>query len=299
LIREAHVMTDRTCRRLLHCTPARGVPVGAAAAALLAMALLTSARGAAQSIPADSVLRDFRPFGDYVLWVNGKEESKAEIFQSERAAAILIMSSAFPSPVLLNPRAGSVETVSVMKVAKNVDGSVDLLADATLAPQGQLQVTDDQVAFTANGRQGVLKPKPPLLGLRRVEEVTAHNPEYLIGARNYRPNPRAVAALKKESRPITVRIYYGSWCPHCRQMVPHAVKVEQQLRGSKIHFEYFGLPPRFGNDPEAKKMAVQSVPTGVVYVNGKESGRILSTAWETPEQILVSILAGNAPAASR
>ena len=116
------------------------------------------------STPSDNVLREFRPTGDYILVVGGKEVP-AEIYQSERAAAILVVSSAFSSPVLLEPRTSMAETVSVMKVAKQPDGSIDLLADAVLAPQGQLQLTEEAVSFTAEGHAAALKPRPPLLGL--------------------------------------------------------------------------------------------------------------------------------------
>jgi thiol-disulfide isomerase/thioredoxin len=147
----------------------------------------------------------------------------------------------------------------------------------------------------AVGISAALVPTPPLLGLRRVAEVTAHNPEYLPRAASYAPNPQAVAALKKEQRPVVVRVFYGSWCPHCREMVPHAIKLEQLLKGAKIQFQYFGLPPRFGTDPPAMQNHIKAVPTGIVYINGKEIGRITNTAWTAPETTLVAILAGKAP----
>jgi thiol-disulfide isomerase/thioredoxin len=267
---------------------------------VLAFALAASTAAAQAPAPSDNVLREFRPSGDYVLTVGGKEVP-AEIYQSERAAAILVVSSAFPSPVLLEPRTGMAETVSVMKMAKQPDGSIDLLADAVLAPQGQIQFAEDAVSFSAEGRSGALKPKPPLLGLRRAAEVTQHNPEYALGARTYKTNPHAIANLRKEGRPVQVRIYYGSWCPHCRQMVPHALRIEQELKGSQsgVRFEYWGLPQAFGNDPEAKKMGVKAVPTGVVYLNGKEAGRITGNAWESPETALNEILSAHPAAASK
>jgi thiol-disulfide isomerase/thioredoxin len=275
---------------------------------VLVLALTASAARAQATAPApspspspsDNVLREFRPSGDYILVVGGKEV-QADIYQSERAAAILVLSSAFPSPVLLEPRTGMAETVSVMKVAKQADGSIDLLADAVLAPQGQIQLAEDAVNFSAEGRSGSLKPKPPLLGPRRAPEVVQHNPEYTTGIRAYKTNARALAELKKEKRPVQVRIYYGSWCPHCRQMVPHALKVEQELKGSPstVHFEYWGLPQQFGNDPEAKKMGVKAVPTAVIYLGGKEAGRITGTEWEAPETALTGVLSGHPVAASR
>lgn len=263
-----------------------------ALAAVLALATVLAA--AAQRVPADNVLRDFQRTGDYVLVINGKP-APAEIYQSQRAAALLVVSSAFPSPVLLSPGLGVAQTVNLMKVDKKPDGSIDLLSDAVLAPQGPIDLQDEEVHFKADGISAALVPTPPLLGLRRVDEVTAHNPEYLPRAASYVPNPQAVAALKKAQRPVVVRIFYGSWCPHCREMVPHAIKLEQLLKGAKIRFQYFGLPQRFGTDPPAVQNHIKAVPTGIVYVNGKEIGRITNTAWTAPETTLVAILAGKAP----
>jgi thiol-disulfide isomerase/thioredoxin len=258
------------------------------------MAVLAVLPAAAQRVPADNVLRDFQRTGDYVLVVNGKP-APAEIYQSQRAAALLVISSSFPSPVLLSPGMGAAQTVNLMKIDKKPDGSIDLLSDAVLAPQGAIDLQDEEVHFKADGISAALVPTPPLLGLHRVAEVTAHNPEYLPRTAAYQPNPQAVAALKKERRPVVVRIFYGSWCPHCREMVPHAIKLEQLLKGSPIQFQYFGLPPRFGTDPPAVQNRIKAVPTGIVYINGKEIGRITNTTWTAPENTLVAILAGKAP----
>ncbi|HYL06107.1 MAG TPA: thioredoxin family protein [Thermoanaerobaculia bacterium] len=262
--------------------------------AVAAVAGMAGLPAAAQRVPADNVLRDFQRTGDYVLVVNGRPVP-AEIYQSQRAAALLVISSSFPSPVLLSPGLGAAQTVNLMKVEKKPDGSIDLLADAVLAPQGAIDLQDEEVHFKADGISAALVPTPPLLGLRRVDEVTAHNPEYLPRAASYNPNLQAVAALKREQRPVVVRIFYGSWCPHCREMVPHAIKLEQLLKGAKIHFQYFGLPQRFGTDPPAVQNKIKAVPTGIVYINGKEIGRISDNAWIAPETTLTAILAGKAP----
>lgn len=267
----------------------------AALATAMTLALaLALAPAAAQRVPADNVLRDFQRTGDYVLVVNGKP-APAEIYQSQRAAAMLVISSAFPSPVLLSPGSGGAATVNLMKVDKKPDGSIDLLADAVLAPQGALDIDDDGVRFKADGISAALVTAPPLLGLRRVDEVTAHNPEYLPRAASYLPNAQAVAALKQEQRPVTVRIFFGSWCPHCRELVPHAIKLEQLLKGSRIRFEYFGLSPHFGTEAPARQYDIKAVPTAIVTVNGKQVGRITNTGWTSPEATLVAILSGKAP----
>jgi thiol-disulfide isomerase/thioredoxin len=270
--------------------------------ATLALALLAlPSASRAQGVPSDSLLQDFQPIGEYVLIVNGKPAG-AEIYQNEKIPAILVMSSSLPSPVLLTPRAGRVETVHIMKIAKQKDGSVDLLADAVLAQIGQFQMTGENVAFTYEGRKVSLNPKPPLIGLHKGTELKQHNPMYARTANTYAPNGAAIASLKKSPKqPVTVRVYFGSWCPHCRQHVPLILKVEDQLQGSPVKFEYFGLkrPPEGWQDPEIKRLKVNGVPTGIVYQGGKEIGRITGESWNAPEIQLNKIVNGAATQAAK
>src|SRR5436309_1227138 len=119
----------------------------------LAAALLLGSLGLpalAQGVPADAVLKSFKPNGDYTVVIDGKEVANAEVYFLERPPAFLVMSSKLPSPVLLSVSNQTAETLQLMKVAKREDGTVDVLADAVLAPQGPLTVSADaaEVSFT-------------------------------------------------------------------------------------------------------------------------------------------------------
>lgn len=263
---------------------------------LLALAATGAAVGLAPlaaQVPSDAVLRNFLRSGDYLLEVDGKAVPNAEIYQNNSIPAVLIVSSALSAPVMLNPRSGSVETVHIMKVVKKPDGSVDLSADAALESQGEFQVVDGNAAFTLTGKRAVLKVRPSLLGLRRAADLKAYSPDYERVANTYTPNAQAVAALKKEARPVVVRTFFGSWCPHCREHVPLLMKVEDQLKGSpsKIRFEYMGLEKGL-REPVVKQLGLKGVPTGIVYLNGKQIGRLSSDEdWNAPETALTRILA--------
>lgn len=268
----------------------------------LAILLLAVAPSAvrSQAVPSDGVMRGFQSNGDYTLNVNGKPVS-AEIYQHPKLGIFLILSSSLTSPVLLTPGGGTVETVHIMKVSKKPDGTVDLLADAVLAPIGQFQMAgtgNESPTFTYEGKKVSLNPKPVLTGLRKGAELKTHNPEYVRTAQSYSLNGPAVESLKKETRPVTVRVMFGSWCPHCRQHVPYMLRLEDALKGTKstVKFEYFGLPkpPQAWSHPEVKKLNVRAVPTGIVYLNGREIGRIESQGWNQPEVLLQKIVNGQA-----
>jgi thiol-disulfide isomerase/thioredoxin len=274
-------------------TPMRLAVLALVAATPLAIGPLAApAASHAQGIPSANPFRGFQPSSDYSLVVGGKLTPAAEIYLSERIPALLILTSKLPSPVMLTPRTGRVDSVNLMKVSKQKDGSIDLFADAVVAPIGQFVMEGKNITFTFQQEKVSLVPRPPLLGLKKNADLKSYLPEYVRGASGYTPNAAAVADLRKRSSPAIVRVFFGSWCSHCRQHVPPLLKVEDEVRNPRIQFEYYGLPTTL-KDPVAQKVGVRSVPTGIVYVNGKEVGRIDN--WSTPEVALDRLLA--APAA--
>jgi len=258
--------------------------------AVTALLLLAAAMPA---VPA-AAQTGFKRIGDYVLIVNGQEDKGAEIYQNDSLPAYLILPTVLPSPVLLTPRAGTVQTVNLMKVAKQQDGTASLLPNATLAQQGRFEIQDGKVIFSSEGKKVAMSPNPPLLGLKKNADLKAHSPEYARSAQSYTPNPAVMQALKKEREPVTVRTFFGSWCPHCKEHVPLLLKVEDQLGGSKIRFEYYGMPRDF-KDAEAQRLKITGVPTAIVYVNGRQVGRMESQDWVAPE-VSLSKLLGIGPA---
>lgn len=261
--------------------------------AVLAVASLAAA-ARAQGVPSDATLRGFQPTSDYVLVVNGDPVPAAEIYKNEQMPAILILTSALPSPVLMTPRAGKVETVNLMKVAKQKDGTVDLLADAVLSPVGPFQLEGANPTFTYKGKKVILTPKPALKGLRRGSDLLANIPEYVRNSQGYKPNAAAIAALRSDRKPVTVHVIFGSWCPHCRQHVPLMLRVENEVRNPNIKFEYYGIdnPPDGWKDPEVKRLGVTGIPTAIVYINGIQAGRIEGDAWNNPEVALSKVING-------
>ena len=260
--------------------------------AVLAVAPLAAA-ALAQGVPSDATLRGFQPTSDYILVVNGDPVPGAEIYKND-LPAILILTSALPSPVLMTPRSGNVETVNLMKVAKQKNGTVDLLADAVLAPVGPFQLEGSNPTFTYQGKKVSLTPKPALKGLRKGSELLANIPEYVQTSRGYTPNAAAVAALKADRKPVTVHVVFGSWCPHCRQHVPLMLRVENEVKNPNIKFEYYGIdnPPDGWKDPEIKRLGVTGIPTAIVYINGVQAGRIEGEAWNNPELALSKVING-------
>lgn len=243
--------------------------------------LLVATSGWAQ---ASFSISDFEPVG-FMAKLDGKTLEGAEVFQSKAAGSFLILASGLPAPVMVKIRDGQVQTVDLMKVNRKDDGTVELLPNATLGIQGPFQVTADRtgIQFSVDGRQAELLEKPPLLGSQDVEGLTQHSPEYRRSADQYTPSDPIVAKLKEQPDDVQVKVYFGSWCGACKQMVPRIMKVAEQLAGSQINFDFYGLPRGITSDPEATRIDIHAVPTGVIYRGGKEIGRIEGSGWRVPE----------------
>ncbi len=241
---------------------------------------------------ADPQLTGFQQIGTYSLELDGQDAPKAEIYKSNRSAAILLLVSELPSPVLLNPGSFNVETINLMKVAKRPDGSIDLLPGATLQPQGAFTIEGEKVVFTADGHKLALRPRTPLLKEQTAAAMFTFNPEYGRNAKAYEPDAALIKALRGQGKSVRVLTVFGSWCPHCTQYVPRLLRVEQAIGASKIKFDYYGVPSgqAMMKDPEVKRLGVKGVPTGVVFIGDKEIGRILGDGWANPEATLQNLL---------
>ena len=238
-------------------------------------------------------LTDFQPV-TYRFEVAGRPLADAEVYQSRSTGSMLIVAAELEAPVLIKLREGRVETVNMMKIDKKPDGSVTLLPNPTLAPLGSYRLTSDRtgVGFDLNGQEAVLKEKPHLLGNQKLEGMQAYSSEYVRGAAAYTPSSPVVAKLREQTNDVQVLVFFGSWCAACKQMVPRIMKVDEQLDGSKVEIDYYGLPQgqAFTRDTRASSMGIKSVPTGVVFLDGKEVGRISGNGWKIPELAINNVL---------
>lgn len=72
------------------------------------------------------------------------------------------------------------------------------------------------------------------------------------------------------SRPgVTLIEFYASWCPHCKRMMPIVEELKELVGGSVAVCQYdIDDSPR-----EADHAGAQSVPTFIIYRDGREVWR--------------------------
>lgn len=261
--------------------------------ALIGLTLLAAVAPIAAQSPPGQRQSGFALIDDYVLEVSGEVSKEASLYASDRTSAILIVSQDLPAPVLLWPRSRSVETLQMLKVARRQGGTAEILPDPVIAVHAPFLIETPKVKFLIDGVAAALAPKPALIGLHGVSKMAEHSSVYGQRADAYEPQNDVIEKLKRQNKSVRVRVFFGSWCPACGQMVPRIMKVAQQLGAeAALQVEFYGLPQGqgFSADPEVKKYGITQVPTGVVLLDGKEIGRISGDHWRSPEARLSSLL---------
>ena len=262
-------------------------------AALFGAALVLLSGALCAQAPA--AITDLLSTGEYVLNIDGKDV-KADFFHSERTATFLIESAALPAPVVLVVRTQAAETANPAKITRMASGELMLQPDYRTQGLGEFKIDGEDVLFDVQGKHVRVKPRPPLLGPQPFATVRGFKPEYERNMKAYKPDEATIAALKLLQAPVRVRVFFGSWCPHCTEFMPNIMRVEDELKGSKIVIEYYGLPPgsAMRDEPEAKRVGVTGVPTAIVYMAGREIGRIAGEGWRAPEVALKDVISSAA-----
>ncbi|HWO74347.1 MAG TPA: thioredoxin family protein [Bacillus sp. (in: firmicutes)] len=89
--------------------------------------------------------------------------------------------------------------------------------------------------------------------------------------------------IKEMNKPILLK-FTAVWCPGCRQLAPIVENVEEQLRDTVAFFDVdvdksLDLAQKFG---------VMSIPTLILFKNGKEVDRV--TAPDANEEAIIKFV---------
>lgn len=263
----------------------------AVVALVFVLSALSLAVPATAQSPRGEIQRGFELVDDYIFVIDGNDSPEARIYRSAQTSAILVLPEGVTeTPVMIWPRQRVVESLNFMKVQKLEGGFVEVRTDPVVATHPPFEVVGTNVVFNVGDKELRLKPKPPLVGLYDAQAMLEKSAVYARRAEAYDPAQEVLDKLGQVNSEVRVRVFFGTWCPACGQMVPRILNVAQRLGESGLAFEFYGLPRGFQGDTEAKKYKIESVPTGVIFVNGKEVGRIQGNDWRAPESALSKLL---------
>jgi len=270
--------------------------VALALAAFAVAALGGSAVRPAEAGPLHPEWQAFFPTGKYVLYISGKLQAKARILHSRRAGAFLVMDSEYGRALLIEPKTKKVSAIDPDEIAEGPDKGLDVVEHAKIQPLGTLRRDHGDVVIKVAGLVARLRPQQYLIGLQKADDLVLHTPEYERNGRGYKPGKNEITLLEESGKEAVVRVYFGSWCHTCARLLPRILRVEKALEGSKIQFEYYGLPKgakAMARDPLARRNNIRRIPTGLVTIDGRVAGRINSTAFGRPERALCRLVLKN------
>lgn len=114
---------------------------------------------------------------------------------------------------------------------------------------------------------------------------------WTAGKESYQPDADAIAFLKEHLKDYTIVTVLGTWCPDSHDMVPEVYKVLQEANYPMDYHLMFAVDlQKKGLHGEENKYKIQSVPTVILYKNGKEVGRIVETVATSVEADMMEII---------
>ncbi len=87
------------------------------------------------------------------------------------------------------------------------------------------------------------------------------------------------------SEPVVLVEFFATWCPHCKRMMPIVEQIKELLEGTVSVYQL----DIDQNDEASDEAGVNSVPTFILYKNGKEVWR---QSGEMEAQVLLSKIQG-------
>jgi len=108
---------------------------------------------------------------------------------------------------------------------------------------------------------------------------------------NYKPDKVVIKQLRKLGKDADITIVLGTWCSDAEKQVPRFIKILDQIKFNKQRITMICV----NRDKEVdhidiQKLGIQRIPTFIVYVKGREAGRIIEKPYKTLEKDLLMFL---------
>jgi len=213
---------------------------------------------------------------DYGVELDGKVLQDAGLYQMIGKPFMLVFGSPLDSAYVWSADPRVVRPIRKDQVTLKGDDEVMLAESsfATASPIPWMQDGPEAVIFYAGQKRFKILRVPPIIGPVTSEAILAQLPAYRKGMDEYTPDGASVSAIKGVRQKVSVEVWFGSWCPHCRAVVPRFLKVVEAAGNTNLNVVYHGVPREFGTYTPAMARDVKGLPTFIFMKDGKELGRI-------------------------
>jgi thiol-disulfide isomerase/thioredoxin len=236
-----------------------------------------------------------RPNYDYSVEVDGAFPRDARFYQSEARGTgrYFIDIPGCKDGLLMDLGARKIFAVPRALVSPAGNGGVVVKEIPAGGTAYAFAIEGAVINFKAEHKKVRIMPvlmRPPLTGPIALETLVADRPEYREGMKIYTPHPESLQAIRKSGKPIEIEAFFGTWCSHCKEYMPKFLRVVDECR-SALKVNLVGVPKGWSEaaGPWQGKN-VQTIPTIIVKMDGREITRLGSQPGATPEVELAGIL---------
>ncbi|MGH9870557.1 MAG: thioredoxin family protein [Candidatus Polarisedimenticolia bacterium] len=215
------------------------------------------------------------PRYDWALEVDGKPSDEALFFVDIGSRKVLVHVVDLPQSALMDLGGKQVASVENRQIAIDPENGTARIATG-VEPGGATPFTVEggQVVFYLGSRRFKITPKQPLEGPASAEDIFRHTPLYRRGKQDYVPAAADIAQIRSYDQTVEIVVYFGTWCPHCKVLVPRFMKAVEAAGNPRIEVKYVGVPRAFGQYEPTRSRGVTGVPCFIFYRDGREFGRI-------------------------
>jgi len=253
---------------------------------VLALALAATSPALADAIVC-------KPNYDYSVEVDGSYPKNATLYQAASPGMYYVDVPACKTGLLMDMKARKVVAVPREQI-KQVDGGLQMNDTAPpTATAYALAVDGPFVQFQAEDKKvRILRclDRPPIVGAVEMDALVADRPEYREGMREYAPKGESIAALNKYTKKVQIDAFFATWCPHCKEYMPKFLRVVSEVKNPNIKVNLYGVPKGFTQAPGPwQGRNINSIPTIIVKIDGREITRMGSQPGAVPETELADI----------
>ncbi len=129
------------------------------------------------------------------------------------------------------------------------------------------------------------------LGIISKQDILAGRKIYNHNYVEYIPKSDPVQAIHNCSQPVEVKVIFGDWCKDSKKHIPAFIKTMEFADNKGIQVIYINID-RQKKEPAdlIEGLDIHSVPTFIVYSDGKEAGRIVESPKVSIEQDFANLL---------
>ncbi len=130
-----------------------------------------------------------------------------------------------------------------------------------------------------------------LTGKTDIKEVDSNFPWFSEGYYLYQPDTTIIKKLSDKGIKLSFIVFGGTWCGDTKRELPRFYKITDQanIKKEKITL-YFLNHDKKSPEKLEKKYKIHSIPTFIIFDNGKEVGRIVESPQNTLEKDLLEVI---------